>query len=168
MNMSSRCPPRAQQGGVLLTMALLTPLLAALLLVPLFFGQVVWHYSLAQKAAQDAARVWTSATPAQLNTLGSTARKARAAALAAWTLDAAADTWSAPAVSRSLRVECGTSVADVMQFSQCGHAPPETVRVTIDLSLRRNLPTPAWANIHLYRAEGLHLQAFATVRYAGS
>lgn len=168
MNMSSRCPPRAQQGGVLLTMALLTPLLAALLLVPLFFGQLVWHYSLAQKAAQDAARFLSTATRAELEALGSAAGRARAAALVPWTPDAAANTWRAAAVSRSVRIQCGTTVADVMRYRQCGHALPETVQVIVDVSMRADVHAPAWAKISLDRAEGLHLQAFATVRYAGS
>lgn len=49
--------PRKRQAGVAaIEVALLLPILIVFLLFPIFISKVLWHYTVAQKAAQDAAR----------------------------------------------------------------------------------------------------------------
>lgn len=52
-------PPQArrrQRGIAAMELALLMPVLLMLLTFPLFFGRLLWHYSVINRAAQDAAR----------------------------------------------------------------------------------------------------------------
>jgi hypothetical protein len=70
-------------------------------------------------------------------------------------------------LTRSVRVQCGTTVSSVMRYSQCDDALPETVRVTIDVCLREDLLPPAWAHYRVHGEESLRPQTFATMRYAG-
>jgi hypothetical protein len=51
-----RSVARCQRGIAAVELALILPLIVLLLAVPLYFGRVFWHYTAAQKAAQDAAR----------------------------------------------------------------------------------------------------------------
>ncbi|SFB83553.1 TadE family protein [Massilia yuzhufengensis] len=49
--------PRKREAGVAaIELALLLPVLIVFLLFPIFISKVLWHYTVAQKAAQDAAR----------------------------------------------------------------------------------------------------------------
>ena len=47
---------RRQSGSAAIELALVLPILFILMTVPLFFARYFWHYTAAQKAAQDAAR----------------------------------------------------------------------------------------------------------------
>jgi Flp pilus assembly protein TadG len=49
-----------QRGVAAVEMALLLPIFLVLLMLPLYFGRVFWHYSVVQSAAQDAARYLSS------------------------------------------------------------------------------------------------------------
>jgi hypothetical protein len=52
-----RAPAGPRQRGVAaIELALILPILLALLAFPFFFGRVFWHYTVADKAAHDAAR----------------------------------------------------------------------------------------------------------------
>lgn len=52
---------RQRQGGVAaVEMAIILPFLVMLLALPLFFSRVLWHYTVAQKAAHDAARYFAT------------------------------------------------------------------------------------------------------------
>ena len=49
--------PRKREAGVAaVELALLLPILIGFLLIPIFLSKCLWHYTVAQKAAQDAAR----------------------------------------------------------------------------------------------------------------
>lgn len=54
------------RGIAAVEMALVLPVLMILLMFPLFFGRVYWHYTVAQKAAQDAARYMASVSYQEL------------------------------------------------------------------------------------------------------
>src|SRR4051812_38658701 len=58
---------RRQRGGVAVEMAVLLPILVMLLAFPLLLGRIFWHYSVAQKAAHDAARYLSSVPYAEMN-----------------------------------------------------------------------------------------------------
>ena len=47
---------RRQRGIAAVELALVLPVLLVLLAMPLMFGRVFWHYTVAQKAAQDGVR----------------------------------------------------------------------------------------------------------------
>jgi Flp pilus assembly protein TadG len=71
-----------QRGGAAVEFAILIPYMLLLLAAPLLFGRVFWHYTVAQKAAQDAVRFLASATPAEIRTPGSGGMEAPVAAVA--------------------------------------------------------------------------------------
>lgn len=60
--MSSRRIARArrQRGIAAIEFALILPAFLLLLVLPLYFGRVLWHYTAIQKAAQDGARYLSS------------------------------------------------------------------------------------------------------------
>lgn len=47
---------RRQRGVAAIELALMMPVLVLMLVLPLFLGRVLWHYTVIQHAAQDAAR----------------------------------------------------------------------------------------------------------------
>lgn len=49
-------PSTCQGGAAAVELALILPVLLLLIFMPLFIGRYFWHYTAAQKAAQDAAR----------------------------------------------------------------------------------------------------------------
>jgi Flp pilus assembly protein TadG len=58
---------RREQGSVAIEFAVvMTFLLLPLLAATLFFGRFLWHYTVAEKAAHDAARFLASASPTEL------------------------------------------------------------------------------------------------------
>jgi hypothetical protein len=48
--------PNSQGGAAAVELALILPVLLLFIFMPLFIGRYFWHYTAAQKAAQDAAR----------------------------------------------------------------------------------------------------------------
>lgn len=57
---------RREGGSVAIECAAVLPFLFALLAGALFFGRFLWHYTVAEKAAQDAARFLATASPTEL------------------------------------------------------------------------------------------------------
>ncbi|MDN4051990.1 pilus assembly protein [Massilia sp. YIM B02763] len=57
--------PRAR-GSVAVELALLLLMFATMLYALLFFGWIFWHYTVATKAAHDAARFLAAATPREI------------------------------------------------------------------------------------------------------
>lgn len=49
-------PRRRQDGVAAVELALLLPILLVFLTIPIFYARAFWHYTVAQKAAQDATR----------------------------------------------------------------------------------------------------------------
>lgn len=56
--------PWRQRGGAAVEAAILLPIFVSFLTFPIFYARCFWHYTVAQKAAQDAAR-YLSAVPAR-------------------------------------------------------------------------------------------------------
>jgi hypothetical protein len=59
---------RKQRGVAALEFAFILPFLVLLLAVTLFFGRLFWHYTVAQKAAHDAAVILANATKLEIGT----------------------------------------------------------------------------------------------------
>ena len=62
-------PPRAR-GSIAVECALLLPIFIMLLTVMLFAGRIFWHYTVAEKAAHDAARFLATASLKEMRTPG--------------------------------------------------------------------------------------------------
>jgi hypothetical protein len=60
---------RRSRGAAAVEMAILLPIFMSLLIFPIFFGRVYWHYTVAQKAAQDAARYLSSVSFQELRSV---------------------------------------------------------------------------------------------------
>jgi len=79
----SRCQARQHmQGSVAVEFAFLLPVMIIMLAAPLLFGRVFWHYTVAQKAAQNAVRFLAAANPAEIRTPGAGGTEAPIAAVA--------------------------------------------------------------------------------------
>lgn len=66
MNRLLRQMKRHECGSAAVECAVVLPLLFAVLAGALFFGRFFWHYTVAQKAAQDAAEFLATASPTEL------------------------------------------------------------------------------------------------------
>lgn len=66
-----------QCGAAAVELALILPILVTLLTVPFFYARCFWHYTAAQKAAQDAARFMSTVPVAEMRSkkLASAAQK---------------------------------------------------------------------------------------------
>lgn len=58
-----------QRGIAAVELAIILPIILMLLAIPLFFGRVFWHYTVAQKAAHDAARYMSEIPLVDINSL---------------------------------------------------------------------------------------------------
>ena len=58
-----------QRGVAAVEFAILVPVLLILLMAPLYIGRVLWHYTVVQKAAHDAARYLSTVPEAEMRTI---------------------------------------------------------------------------------------------------
>ena len=79
---SRRQARQHMQGSAAVEFAFLLPVMIVMLAAPLLFGRVFWHYTVAQKAAQNAVRFLAAASPAEIRTPGAGGTEAPIAALA--------------------------------------------------------------------------------------
>jgi len=147
-------PHRRQHGASAVELALILPLFVLLLAFPLFLGRYFWHYTAAQKAAQDAARYLSSVSAQEM--------REPALALAAASL--------AGEIVRIETAELETGGLRPQVDIQCGGAGcqgvmsgplPETVTVMVTMHMRDHL-----LGMDLGRY-GLRLQARSEMRYVG-
>lgn len=82
MNRLLRQTKQHAQGSVAVEFAVLLPIMVVMLAVPLLFGRVFWHYTVAQKASQDAVRFLAAANAAEIKTPGAGGTEAPIAAVA--------------------------------------------------------------------------------------
>lgn len=158
---------QGQCGSVAIGMAVVLPLLLFSLAVPLFLARAFWYYSVAHKAALDAARYLATASQAQMHPSAGEGRESRAAAGARWLAESGTAALRAAANRRAIQVQCGTTRAGgAVLYGDCGRAVPDTVRVHIGLSLRDELfPGMRFA---YFKPESLYMTTVVTMRYAGS
>lgn len=57
---------KCEAGAAAVELAILMPILVVFMLMPLFFARCLWHYTAAQKAAQDAARYLSTVPRAEM------------------------------------------------------------------------------------------------------
>jgi hypothetical protein len=68
---------KRERGSAAVELALIMPILVMLLTFPVFYARCLWHYTAAQKAAQDAARYMAGVPAAEMRSkkLGGDAQK---------------------------------------------------------------------------------------------
>jgi Flp pilus assembly protein TadG len=148
-----------RKGGAAVEMAIVLPLLVLFLAVPLFFGRVFWYYSVAQKAAHDAARFLSATTQTEIRGSGS-GGEAPVAALA-----------RAIAVSELNGIRAGLdgwTITVLCDFNTCGMALPETVRVSVWITVRDGIFGSITSQYYGEDGYGLLLKADVTMRYVGN
>ena len=119
-------------GSAAIEFVAILPILLAFLLLPYFYARFMWHYTAAQKAAQDAARYLSTISATEMRT-AALARSASAVALEIATTEMA-DVSPAPAAA-DIQVFCGS-----VQCTGVGsRALPDTVRVWIAVNMTDNL-----------------------------
>jgi hypothetical protein len=57
---------KRQRGSVAIELAVLFPILLMFVALPIFYSRCLWHYTVAQKAAQDAARYLATLPKAEM------------------------------------------------------------------------------------------------------
>ncbi len=67
-NSSLRRTRKRQAGAAAIELALTMPILLSFLLFPMFYAMCYWHYTVAQKAAQDAARYLSTVPQSEMRT----------------------------------------------------------------------------------------------------
>lgn len=144
------------KGSVFIEMTLVTAVLVTLVAFLTLLGRYFWYYEVAQKAAYDGARFLSTATQMEMRTTGSNGGEPAVAALArAIVMEELAEI--APHLS--------PVVVDVhCDFRTCSNKVPQTVRVSIAMSLQDDIFIPYTS--FLTGQEGMSIIADVTVRYA--
>jgi len=150
---------RSQRGSIAVEAAVCIPILILFLVVPLFFARVFWYYSVAQKAAHDAARYLATATRVEMTTLGANDSDAPVAALAKAIVLAETDEIRPVLDARTISVQCDLDV--------CGWGPPQKVRVSVRLRVSDNIFGAITNDIYMVNGQGINLYADVTMGYAG-
>jgi Flp pilus assembly protein TadG len=147
---------RQQKGVAAVEFAFLLPILVLVLAVPLFLPFVCWHYSVAQKAAHDAARYLSSAPRAEM--LSVTGGETEAAKFA-------------KSIAELEVAELKPGPYPVYVEAQCngvtclGFTAPTTVRVVVRVAVFDRF-FPLLTNF-LGTADGILLTADVSIPYAG-
>jgi len=145
-----RTATRRVQGGVAVEMAIVLPIMATLITGLIWFAQVFWYYSVMQKAAYDAARLLSTATPIEITTPGASNTAAPIAQLVSAMVVERTSVMNTIQEAKYIEVNC--------DFSTCGLTVPSTVRVAV----RMRMPFP------ILEQSSLTLTADVTMRYAGN
>jgi Flp pilus assembly protein TadG len=119
---------RRQHGVAAVELALILPILAAILAAPLFLSVYFWHYTAAQKAAQDAARFMSTISVQEMRA-GNLARAADATASEIARIEVAELNLASSAPT--IEVYCGR-----VRCTGVGSRPmPETVFVSVRMDM---------------------------------
>ena len=152
----SRLFMRSQRGVAAIELALILPVLLTLLAFPLLFGRIFWHYTVAQKAAHDAA-TYLSTVP--LIEMKSTTRTAYAVAVTQDILNAELSGLNPGPNAPATTILCGA-------VSCNGFSVPTTVRVEVQISMIDTIfGDITW---RITGDSGLLLTADVTMPYVGN
>lgn len=153
---AGRRPPKGRQrGSAAVEAALILPILVIFLTVPIYYARCLWHYTVAQKAAQDATRYLAQVPAAEMRSR----KLAQAAAGIALEIaqkeiaELAPGSTIDPPVVHCDNVPCGTTINKV----------PNTVGVYITFSMYDTI-----FNISYGGRYGLVITADANMRYVGN
>lgn len=150
-----RSPIRRQRGATAVELAVCLPLFVLLLAFPLFLGRTFWHYTAAQKAAQDAARYLSSVTAQEM-------REPLLAQAAAGLAGEIVRTELAELETGGLRPQVDIQCGGMRCQGVMSGPLPQTVSVLVTVQMRDHL-----LGMELGRY-GLRLQARSVMRYVGN
>lgn len=122
---------KTETGSVAVEMAFILPVLVMLLTLMLFFARLFWAYSATQKAAHDAARFLSTATQAEIRTGGGAFNEPRYPAVARWIAQQELMDIAPWAEGITILLFCDDALCNVTR--------PETVRVSVEVSLRNDV-----------------------------
>jgi hypothetical protein len=144
-----------QAGVAAIECALLLPILIAFLMMGFFIASIFWHYTMAQKAAQDAARYLSTVSVSEMMT--------PASALAAGNLAKEIIRREIAEVSPSSEIGILETFCDT---STCGGKLPGTVPTTVRVNFSISMFDPFGViDTGWY---GLPISANYTMRYVGN
>lgn len=149
-------PRRRQAGAAAVELALLMSMLLVFLTMPLFYARVMWHYTVAQKAAQDAARYLAGVPHAEMIS-ETQAAAARNIAVAIATRELAE--LSPGSVIKGPDAYCD----DVVCGSMATGTVPATVRVNIKFNMFDTI-----LGVEDVGWDGLAINADVRMRYVGN
>jgi len=135
MSKDNKNTRRRQQGAAAVELALVLPILIAFFTAPLFFAIYFWHYTVAQKAAQDGARYLSTVSEQEMRD----PELALAAANTAREIIRGELADLIPAQnSVAVVLHCGTAANGVMNLcTGVGDGPlPEFVNISVQFRLR--------------------------------
>jgi cbb3-type cytochrome oxidase subunit 3 len=158
---------RSEEGVVAIELASVLFLFILLLSLLLFWARVFWYYSMAHKAAHDAARYLSRATPAEIQTFGSGYSEAPAAGVARWIVESELGVLRPLMRPMWVYVECGArNGTGTMTYGYCGSRVPEMVRVHMELGFSDALlPTML---LEFFGQDQITLDPDVAMRYVGS
>jgi len=146
---------RNQGGAAAVELAMILPILLLFIFMPLFIGRFFWHYTAAQKAAQDAARYLSTISAQEMREealAGQAAEVTRQIALAE--IEGLAPGRTSPEII----ISCGPDPCSGLG----GLALPETVSVTVRM---RFFDILGVVDTGRY---GVPINATSIVRYVGN
>jgi Flp pilus assembly protein TadG len=160
MKLETSCKlARRERGGAAVEFALILPILVLVLALPLFFGRAFWHYSVAQRAAHDAARYLATVSQADMLTPAQGGGDTPAA-VAARDIVATETAWLNPGpYAPEIYVQCDG-------LGCTGHKLPKKVRIAVRVYMYDEFFgqfTSGYTGTY-----GLELLADVTVPYAGN
>jgi Flp pilus assembly protein TadG len=151
-----RSSPTRQRGAAAVELALIIPILLVLLSFPLFFARYFWHYTVAQKAAQDAARYLSTVSHVEMR-VGKLAQAAAAVASDIATAELA-ELNPGPNPPQVV-IQCGT----VPCLGVGGTALPQTVRVQVSMDMFDDIFGAVDTGQY-----GMRISADVVMRYVGN
>lgn len=152
---SVRYPSARERGVVAIELGVLLPILIVFLTFPIFYARCFWHYTAAQKAAQDAAHYLSMVPAAEMRSK----KLAKAAAAIAVEIAQREIAELAPGMS----IDPPQAACDGLACGSTAGKVPTTVRVYINFGMVDNIfgvvETPRY---------GLQITADVTLRYVGT
>lgn len=153
---SIRRSKRRQTGAAAVELALILPILLTFLLYPIFYAMCFWHYTVAQKAAQDAARYLSTVPQSEMRS------PELAEAAGDMAVEIAQRELAELAPGSEIRVPKAYCGSDICGDRSSGTPLPETVRVQLRFSVYDpfGVVDVGWT--------GAEITANYTLRYVGN
>ena len=145
-----------QRGVAAVELAIILPILVALLAVPFFFGRVFWHYAVAEKAAHDAARYLSSVPVTEMKS------QARIAAV----VDVSRQIYDLETADLNPGIYPATPTFQCGGIACAGLLVPDTVRVTVQMRVFADFLTSLTGDF-TDEEGGIVLTADVTLPYVG-
>jgi hypothetical protein len=150
-----KMPIRHQRGSVAIELGLLFPILLMFVALPVFYSRCLWHYTVAQKAAQDAVRYLASVPKSEMTSSA---------------LASAAGNRAIEIATREIaELAPGSEIIGPISYcdtKSCGFLMPAgTLPSTVSIEIWFSMSDP-WFDIVLW--DEISINAKVTLNYVGS